>query len=76
MRKNTPPKNFESALTELEATTIQMESGQLPLDQSLAAFERGTELLRFCRQALADTEQQVKLLDDNNTLQPYPDSDE
>jgi exodeoxyribonuclease VII small subunit len=76
MRKNNPPKNFENALAELEETVSQMESGQLPLDQSLAAFERGTELLRFCRQALAETEQKVQLLDDSNTLQPYPDAHE
>ena len=74
MRK--PPKNFESALTELEATANLMESGQLPLDQSLAAFERGTELLRFCRQSLMDTEQQVRLLDANNNLQPVPNVDQ
>ena len=76
MRKNNPPKNFESALVELEATVTLMESGQLPLDQSLSAFQRGTELLRYCRQALTETEQQVQLLDETNTLRPYPDSDE
>ena len=76
MRKNNPPKNFENALAELEETVARMESGQLPLDQSLAAFERGTELLKFCRQSLAETEQKVQRLDDNNTLQPYSDADE
>lgn len=76
MRKNKQPINFESALSELEATVTLMESGQLPLDQSLAAFGRGTELLRFCRQTLSETEQQVQLLDDSNTLQPYPNSHE
>ena len=76
MRKNNQPKNFESALAELEATVTLMESGQLPLDQSLAAFQRGTELLRYCRQTLAETEQKVQLLDDTNTLQPYPNTDE
>lgn len=76
MRKNTQPKNFESALGELETTVALMESGQLPLDQSLAAFQRGTDLLRYCRQVLAETEQQVQLLDDTNTLQPFPNTDE
>ncbi|OIQ76396.1 exodeoxyribonuclease 7 small subunit [mine drainage metagenome] len=76
MQKNRPPKNFESALTELEATVTLMESGQLPLDQSLAAFQRGSDLLRYCRQALDETEQQVQLLDDNDTLQPHPNPDE
>jgi exodeoxyribonuclease VII small subunit len=76
MRKNNPTQNFESALAELEATVTLMESGQLPLDQSLSAFQRGAELLRFCRQALNETEQQVKLLDNSNTLQGYPEQDE
>lgn len=76
MRKNNQPKNFESALVELESTVTLMESGQLPLEQSLAAFQRGTDLLRYCRQALAETEQQVQLLDDSNTLQPYTNTDE
>lgn len=76
MRKNNQPKNFESALAELESTVTLMESGQLPLEQSLAAFQRGTDLLRYCRQALAETEQQVQLLDDSNTLQPYTNTDE
>jgi exodeoxyribonuclease VII small subunit len=76
MRKNNPTQNFESALADLEATVTLMESGQLPLDQSLSAFQRGTELLRFCRQALTETEQQVKLLDDTDTLQAYSENDE
>jgi len=77
MRKNNQPKNFESALSELEATVTQMESGQLPLDQSLAAFQRGTVLLQHCRLILAETEQQVRLLDEtHSTLQPLPDNDE
>jgi exodeoxyribonuclease VII small subunit len=76
MQKSRPPKNFETALTELEATVTLMESGQLPLDQSLAAFQRGSDLLRYCRQALNETEQQVQLLDDNDTLQPHPNPDE
>jgi exodeoxyribonuclease VII small subunit len=37
-----------------------MESGQLPLEASLTAYKRGAELLQYCRQQLADAEQQVK----------------
>ncbi len=58
-----PPKDYESALTELEAIVAEMESGQLPLDASLTAYKRGAELLQFCRQQLADAEQQVKILE-------------
>jgi exodeoxyribonuclease VII small subunit len=66
----TPPKDYESALAELEAIVAEMESGQLPLEASLAAYKRGAELLQYCRQQLADAEQQVKILE-NGTLQPF-----
>lgn len=61
------PKDYESALAELEAIVAEMESGQLPLDASLAAYKRGAELLQFCRQQLTDAEQQVKIME-NGTL--------
>ncbi len=52
-RAAAPPKDYESALAELEAIVADMESGQLPLEASLAAYKRGAELLQFCRQQLA-----------------------
>ena len=58
-----PPKNFEAALAELDLLVEKMESGQLPLDQSLTAYERGTELLKFCESMLKDAEQKIKILD-------------
>jgi len=69
-RAATPPKDYESALAELEAIVADMEAGQLPLDASLAAYKRGAELLHYCRQQLADAEQQVKVLE-NGSLAPY-----
>lgn len=69
-RAAVPPKDYESALAELETLVGEMESGQLPLDASLAAYKRGAELLQFCRQQLADAEQQVKILE-AGTLQPF-----
>jgi exodeoxyribonuclease VII small subunit len=57
----TPP-DFESALAELETLVERMEGGDLPLDESLAAFERGVRLTRHCRAALARAEQRVKVL--------------
>ncbi|MFN3716412.1 MAG: exodeoxyribonuclease VII small subunit [Thiobacillus sp.] len=62
-RAATPPKDYESALAELEAIVANMEGGQLSLEASLAAYKRGAELLHFCRQQLADAEQQVQLLE-------------
>ena len=64
------PKDYESALAELEAIVAEMESGQLPLEASLAAYTRGAELLQYCRQQLAAAEQQVKILE-NGALQPF-----
>ncbi len=57
------PKDFESALTELDALVEKMESGDLPLEQSLTAYQRGTELLKFCEGVLKDAEQKIKVLD-------------
>ena len=77
MSKNTQEKfTFESALKELESLVDQMESGQLPLEQSLSAYKRGAELLQFCQKSLADVEQQVRILNEGNQIQPYVDSDE
>ena len=69
-RAAVPPKDYESALAELESLVGEMESGQLPLEASLAAYKRGAELLQYCRQQLAAAEQQVKILE-NGTLQPF-----
>lgn len=76
MSKNTQPKNFESALAELESIVSQMEAGQLPLEQSLSAYKRGSELLQYCQKTLAGAEQQVRILSANNTLQTYVDTNE
>ena len=46
----------------------------MPLEASLAAYKRGAELLQFCRQQLADAEQQVKILE-NGSLQPFKTED-
>ena len=56
--------SFESALAELEKIVSSMEAGQMPLEQSLAAYKRGAELLKFCQAALQDAQQQVKILED------------
>jgi exodeoxyribonuclease VII small subunit len=67
MANATKPQNnptFESALAELEKIVTGMEAGQMPLEQSLAAYKRGAELLKFCQSALQDAQQQVKILED------------
>jgi exodeoxyribonuclease VII small subunit len=56
--------SFETALAELETIVLQMEAGELTLEQSLAQYKRGAELLKFCQSALADAQAQIKVLDD------------
>jgi exodeoxyribonuclease VII small subunit len=62
--KSETPKSFESALSELERIVSNMEAGQMPLEQSLSAYRRGAELLKFCQAALQDAQQQVKMLEE------------
>lgn len=54
---------FESALAELEKLVASMEAGQLPLEESLAAYRRGAELLQHCQRQLSDAEEKVRVLD-------------
>ena len=65
-----PPDNYESALQELEGLVARIESGQLPLDDMLAAYQRGAELLAFCRSKLEAVQEQVKVLDEGQ-LAPW-----
>jgi len=63
--------SFEAALAELEKLVASMESGQLSLEQSLAAHKRGVELAQYCQAKLAQAQQQVQVLE-ANTLQAFP----
>ncbi|MBI5918406.1 MAG: exodeoxyribonuclease VII small subunit [Nitrosomonadales bacterium] len=68
--KSHKTQSFETALTELEQVVADMESGKLTLEASLAAYQRGAELLQFCRGRLDDAQQQVRVLEDG-ALKPY-----
>ena len=57
------PSSFEAALSELESIVQTMEQGNAPLDASLAAYERGATLLRYCQLALAGAEQKIRVLE-------------
>jgi len=76
MTQSSSPKNFETALADLTEIVRQMEEGQLPLEQSLAAYKRGAELLQFCQKSLQDAEQQVRILNEQNNLQNFSISDD
>lgn len=58
--------NFEAALAELEKLVQGMEAGDLSLEESLKAFEKGMQLSRDCQQSLAEAEQKVKVLTERN----------
>ena len=65
-----PPATYEAALDELEQLIGRIESGQLPLEQLLAGYERGAQLLAFCRGKLEAVETQIKVVDEG-TLKPW-----
>jgi len=62
MAKAPKPPNFEAALEELEQLVQRMETGELTLEESLQAFERGVVLTRDCQQALKEAELRVQTL--------------
>jgi exodeoxyribonuclease VII small subunit len=70
------PKDFEHAFAELESIVAQMESGQMALETSLAAYQRGNMLLQFCQKSLADVEQKVQILNEHNQLVQFKSQDD
>ena len=57
------PASYEAALQELEQLVSRLESGQVPLDQLLTGYQRGAQLLAFCRDKLSAVEHQIKVLE-------------
>jgi exodeoxyribonuclease VII small subunit len=57
------PATYEAALLELEGLVSSLESGQLPLDQLLTGYQRGAQLLAFCKGKLEAVETQIKVLE-------------
>ena len=64
------PESFEQAMAELAQLVTQMEAGQLPLEASVAAYARGSELVRYCAAQLEKVEGQVKVLE-GDMLKPF-----
>ena len=64
------PPSYEAALQELEALISGLESGQLPLEQLLTGYQRGAQLLAFCKSKLEAVESQVKVLE-GTELKPW-----
>jgi exodeoxyribonuclease VII small subunit len=61
-KNQTPPKNFEEALAELERILQDIEGGEVPLEESLVKYERGQFLIQHCRGVLSAAEKQIEML--------------
>ena len=68
--KTTEPTSYEAALEELEQLVVRIESGQMPLEQMLAGYQRGAALLAFCRDRLEAVQNQIQVLE-SGALQPW-----
>ena len=62
MPEENQPAPFEAGLQELETVVKQLESGELPLEQSLELFEKGIKLSEVCRKQLEEAETRVEML--------------
>ena len=69
---DTSIKDFEAAIGELDAVVKKLEEGELSLEQSLALYERGIQLSRFCHSRLEEAERRIELLTDRGELKPAP----
>lgn len=65
-------KDFESAIAELETIVKTLEDGDLALEKSLALFERGVALSRFCHAKLEEAERRVEILNERGEIKPAP----
>lgn len=61
-KKDLGKKKFEESLAELEKIVERLESGELSLEDSLAAFEEGVRLVKHCNQKLTEVERRIELL--------------
>ena len=78
-KKTPPPATFETALKRLEEVLGSLEHGDLPLEDSLAAFEEGVGLVKFCQRKLDEVEKRVEVLlkDDAGKFftRPFPEEE-
>lgn len=66
-----PEIPFERAIEELEAIVKDMESQRLPLDQLIAKYERGNQLLKTCQTRIEQAEQRIELIAAGGNLVPF-----
>ena len=72
-------KTFEQSMKQLEQIVVELESGEMTLEQAIKKFEEGMELSKFCSQKLEETERKITLLMQNSAGQavekPFPTED-
>jgi exodeoxyribonuclease VII small subunit len=61
-KKSGKDKSFEEAINQLERVVVELEEGELSLEEALKKFEEGIELSRFCTHKLTQAEEKVKKL--------------
>jgi exodeoxyribonuclease VII small subunit len=69
---DTSIKDFEAALAELDLLVKKLDDGDLSLEQSLALYERGVQLSRFCHARLEEAERRIEILTERGELKPAP----
>jgi exodeoxyribonuclease VII small subunit len=62
MKPEKKTETFEKSLTDLEKIVRQLESGDLPLEESLRLFEEGVRLSRECQERLTQAERRIEVL--------------
>ena len=76
MKKSPAPKTFEEAIKRLETQTQSMQNSEMPLEEALAAYQEGNELVKYCQTKLAEVEQKLQVLDADGLKELTLDADE
>ena len=63
-----PPTSFGEGLKRYEQVVAEMETGELPLEEAVAAYQYATSLHRFCEERIRDAEQRIEMVSDNDAL--------
>lgn len=74
MTDDVKPKDFEDALKNLEGIVKELEDGELSLESSLARYEQGVKLARFCNTKLEEAEKRIEVLQTNADGDPKKDA--
>ena len=76
MKKSPAPKTFYEAIKRLETLTQAMQNSEMPLEEALAAYQEGNELVKYCQTKRAEVEQNLQVLDADGLKELTLDADE